>query len=148
MGASVPAIGGVFKASAMGASARGQERELDDAAVQAEENALIAKSQGNFNALKHQNEAEQIFGAMRVATAASGIEGNSGSALSVLRQSYKNAELDRLSILYDSKLKQLDSENKASIYRRKSDTIAETTKLNQFATLVGAGGDAYKQESE
>lgn len=145
MGASAPVIGGGVQAYAMGREAQAQTEALSQEASQQRENAKIALENGRFNANKQQLQSEQIFGSMKADRGASGISSDSGSPLEVLRQSYTNAEMDRLTIVYNSEIQSANARSRASALDRQASAINESLPYRQASALLFGAGKSYAQ---
>ena len=105
-------------------------------------NAELIREAGAFNANRQQLEAQRVFGGIKADIAASGITQESGSALEILRQSYSNAELDRLTILYESELDAIGALNRSQTLGAQAESIKKTTPLRQATTFVRYAGFA------
>lgn len=138
----IPIIGGFFNAQAI--------KEQDEQVAQAlwrdkelmEKNAEIAREAGAYNAARQQDSAFKAFGATRADYAASGVTQDSGSVVDILRESYANAELDRLNIIHGAEMDALDYENKASGLHEQVDAVRRTSGKRQLAALLGGFSQA------
>jgi hypothetical protein len=133
---------GFFNADATAKEGKAQVDALENEALQYEKNAFYIREAGKFNANRQQIEATQIFGAMRAGTAASGIEQDSGSALEVMRQSYTNAELDKLTILHEAEIKAINASNRASALQSQASGVRRATDMKILSSLLGGGMNA------
>lgn len=150
MGAAAPIAlaGGVL--SAYGSLSEGQAKSaaLEEEARAAEENAVIARKAGKYNALKQSIVADKTIGSMNADYASSGISSDSGSVMDVLRSSHINAELDRQNILYESEMKARNYESRAKAARQGASSAQSAGTINAFASLFSAGANAYAKAGD
>lgn len=109
---------------------------LEDAAT-LRNNVTTYRELGAFNAMKQSLEAKQVIGGVKVGYAAAGVEGASGSAMEVLRQSYRNAELDRLTILYEAEVQAIDAGNRANAAAAQARAVKRAGQTRGIAAVAG-----------
>ncbi len=119
-----------------------QQRALEAEAEAAEQNAFMAREEGRINSERQQAEAQQVFGSMKAGYAASGVTSDSGSVLEVLRQSYTNAESDRLNILYGAEMEAVNYENRAQAARYAASQTKKMAGFRAFTSLFRGGAQA------
>lgn len=84
----------------------------------------------------------QALGQQRAASAESGIDPNSGSALDVQLQSTRNAELDALQTRYEGILTGQNYEQEGRMYRYQADTLRQSASRARTASYVSAAASA------
>ena len=116
---------------------------LEEEARASEENAIISRQAGIYDAQKQSLIAKKTIGAMKADYAASGVSSDSFDALEVLRESHTNAELDRQNIVYQSEMKAKNYSRRSKAAREGASATREAATINAFASLVSAGASAY-----
>jgi len=117
MAAAVPLVGGAI--GAYGAIQQGQmtSDSLNQQADSLTQQAAEAEKKGEYDAMRQQIIAGRKIGAAEAAFAASGVSGDSGSAMAVLQASHMNAELDRLNIIHGAHVRAINYRNQATLNR-------------------------------
>lgn len=133
---------------AYGAKQDAQQRafELEAEAKDAEQNAIMAREAGRYNAQRQGIIAAKTIGGIRADYAASGVTSDSGSALEVLRESHANAELDRQNILYGADARARNYEARASSARAGARGVRGAGDINAFAALFNTGARIASRE--
>ncbi len=80
----------------------------------AENQAIAARQQAGANAEMQRRSSEKKIGSMQASYAASGVS-IEGSALDILEESARNAEMDRQNIIYGGELRAIGSEGTAML---------------------------------
>jgi len=122
--------------SVYGAIQQGQMTSdtLNTQAQNLDAQAKEAESKGQYDAMREQLISGQKIGTSVAAYGASGVAGNSGSALDVIQASHQNAELDRMNILHGADIRAINYENQASMDRYG----AQSAKLGSYWQALGA----------
>jgi hypothetical protein len=115
MSAAIPIAGAGL--SAYGSIQQGQMTSdtLNTQAKNLTAQAAEAESKGQYDAMREQVVSGQKIGSSIAAYGASGVAGNSGSALDVVQASHQNAELDRQNILHGADIRAINYQNQASM---------------------------------
>lgn len=145
MGAAAPVLiaGGILNAKSMADQTDAQSNALEEEAAIQEKNATLIREAGKFNANKQQMEADKIFGGIAADTAASGISQDSGSTLAILNESYRNAELDKLNIQYESEIGAANALNRAAAARTQASGMRNALPFRALSSVLGGGVNAY-----
>lgn len=96
--------GAITSANAQSASAKSAANAAEYNAEVDRQRATVATQQGNANEEAQRRSAAIAMGRQTAATAQSGVDLSSGSALDLYQQSATNAELDALNIRYGAQL--------------------------------------------
>lgn len=128
----------VAAASKIKAGQNAKAKGEHDAAV-AERDAGVARDQANALALRQQREATKIMGGMRAAYGAAGVTVE-GSPLDVIEESAGQAELDRLTILYNGELKATGLQDNAALSRAGGNAAADAGYVGAVGTMFNAYG--------
>lgn len=108
----------------------------------AENQAIAARQQASANAKMQRRSSEKKIGSMQAAYAASGVS-IEGSALDVLEESARNAEMDRQNIIYGGELRAIGSEGTAQLERYQGKNAMTSGYLSAAGSLFKAGASAY-----
>lgn len=108
----------------------------------ARQNAAVAQQQGVAAAAAQQRDAARKIGSMVAGYGASGVAG-SASALDVLADSARMAELDNLTTKYNYQLKALGYQDEANL----QDSNASNSRTSGVLGAVGAGLRGYSDFS-
>lgn len=108
-------MGGIVRIFGSLAQGESTARSYEYNADIASRNAIIAGQQGDAAAEAQQRDSRRAIGAMVASYGASGVQTDSGSPLEVLGDSARMAELDRLTILNNYKLKGQGFSQQASL---------------------------------
>jgi hypothetical protein len=126
-----------FIGTLMGGEASAMSSEYN--ASIARQNAAIAQQQGQAAMEAQQRTYRRAVGAGLAAYGASGVQSDSGSPLDVLADSARMAELDRLTIGYNAKLKAIGLEQNAVM-----DTMsAKTARTASYFQAADQAANAY-----
>ncbi len=117
---------------------KAQAKALERSAEAAEKSAQLEQEAAAFNAEKHALSARQVIGATEAGFGAAGVESTSGSVLAVMAASHINAEMDRLSIIYEGDIKAFGFRQQAALDRKAAKAAKAGGILSAFAT-AGAG---------
>ena len=142
MGAAAPAAAvgfGLLEMDAINQETKAQVNALNNEMNLQIKNAATIRAAGKFNAAKQELEGEHIIGSMKADVGASGVEGDSGSVFAVLKQSYRNAELDKLSLLYESEMSAVNAENRASTLKSQAIATNKVGETRKITSAVGTG---------
>jgi mannitol-specific phosphotransferase system IIBC component len=112
-----------YSVSASIQSGKANEAAAEANAQQAEMNATASRAQAAASAESHGREARKRIGLMEASYAASGVT-SEGSPLEILQQSERDAELDRLTILYGGETRALGYQGTASLDRSRGEAAA------------------------
>lgn len=102
----------------------------------AEQNAVIARQQGQVAVEAQQRDAARKIGAMVAAYGASGVQTDSGSPLDVLADSASKSTLDGLTIKYNYTLKALGFDTQAKLDRMGAKTARTSGILGGAASAL------------
>ncbi|SAL59690.1 hypothetical protein AWB71_03312 [Caballeronia peredens] len=103
-GAALGTVGAITSANAQAASSESAANAARYNAAADQSRATVALQQGNANEDAQRRQAALALGRQSAASAESGVDLASGSALDLYKQSATNAELDALNIRYGSRL--------------------------------------------
>lgn len=134
MGFLIKPIGSIYAGEANAAAANYN-------AQVAKQNSIIARQQGQAAMEAQSRDTQRTMGRAIAAYGASGVSGDTGSPMDVLADSARMAELDRLTIQYNSELKATGYEQQASLDFFKEKTARTSGYLN-------AAGDLYDSASK
>ena len=115
-------------------------RALKDQANSAESNAKAAQLKAQADAELQVIQSRKILGEQETGFAASGVSG--GSALAVLADSKINAEMDRLSILFDGDIRSANFRSEARSLRRQGSEAKRAGVLGAITAGFQGGGQA------
>jgi hypothetical protein len=140
------AYGGYISAAMSAVSAVSQAQQQKSAAKYnqkvAENQAIAARQQAASNAEMQRRSSAKKIGSMQAAYAASGVS-LEGSALDVLEESARNAELDRQNILYGGELRAMGSESTAALEKSRGDNAMSSGYLSAAGSLFKGASVAY-----
>lgn len=108
----------------------------------AENQAIASRQQAASNAEMQRRSAAKKVGSMQAAYAASGVSVE-GSALDVLEESARNAELDRQNILYGGELRAMGSESTAALEKSRASNAMTSGYLSAAGSLFKGASIAY-----
>lgn len=131
-GAGVQALGALRSGSKAKAAARYNARML-------RRSAAIARDQAAAEAIQHSRAARKTIGAMRAAYGASGVTVD-GSALDVLEESVRLAEIDNQTIKYKGELRAIGAESAAALEEREGRDAFQASRLSAVGTLMSGYG--------
>lgn len=132
-------------------SAKDKQEALMEEQQAQYENARNARITANYNAARQQTVASKKLGAIDADLAASGVDTNYGTSLAIIGESYKNAELDRMNIMWGGKISEMNAISRASAADSASGRAGTAAGISAFATLTsGAAGlmDKYGGSSK
>lgn len=131
-------------------SAVSQISQAQQAKNAANYNAQIASQQATAsrqvaaaNAERQRRNAERQLGSMQAGYSASGVSSSEGSALDILSQSARDAELDYQNIIYGGETQALGYENTARLERSRAANAMSSGYLSAAGTLATGAGKAY-----
>lgn len=120
-----------------------------------DQNAEIAAAQGRVAQELQQRQSSRQIGSMIAAYGASGVQVDSGSPLDVLADSARTAELDRLTIGYNTDLQVKNYRDQAQLQRMSAqqgvlaaatyNSAARAASTSGYINAFGAGLNAYAQ---
>lgn len=134
LSAAVGVAGAVTSANAQRASAESAANAADYNAAADNQRATVALQQGNANEEAQRRQASLAMGRQAGATAQSGVDLSSGSALDLYKQSATNAELDALNIRYGSQLQAQGLQSQTVL-----DSMSAQQSRNNASTAMTAG---------
>jgi len=138
--------GGVIAAGMSAVSAISQGQQQKSAAKYnqkvAENQAIGTRQEAAANAEKQRRAASKTIGSMQANYAASGVS-LEGSPLEVLEQSARNAELDRLNILWSGETRAQGYQNTASLEGARGSNAMASGLLSAAGSAMSAFG-SYK----
>lgn len=145
VGAIAQVFGGAMGAGASAKAGKAQAGAYEFNAEVNDQNAQLARQAADADILNLKRDAYQTIGAQRAGYGASGVSGDSGSALDVLANSTAQAVLDQQRRRYQGALQAQDQENQAAINRHNA-KIAKTGGQGIAAAQVLSGvGSAASQ---
>jgi hypothetical protein len=100
----------------------------------AENQAISARQQAAANAETQKRSAAKKIGSMQAAYGASGVS-TEGSALDILEESARNAEMDRQNIIYGGELRAMGSEGTAILEGSRASNAMSSGYLSAAGTL-------------
>lgn len=130
------AVGSIMQGEAQAGSAKFNARV-------AQQNAVIAQQQGAAAEAAQQRDAARQIGTMLANYGSSGVQVDAGSPLDVLADAARMAELDRLTIQYNTRLKAAGYETEAQLQRSQ----ASAARTSALFNAAGAGMDGYSTYS-
>lgn len=153
--AAMGAMGAVSSANAQAASANSAANAAEYNAEVDRQKSAVTLQQGNANEEAQRRSAAIAMGKQTAATAQSGVDLSSGSALDLYKQSATNAELDALNIRYGSQLQAGGFQQQATLdtmsaQQSRNNASAATTAgyLNAGASALSAYGTYTTQKSQ
>lgn len=108
-----------------------------------EHNAKVVQQQAEATALMHKENTKRIIGQTTAAYGASGISGDSGTALDVLSNSAQVAERDRQTILYKGRMNAMGYETDAQLERQTADNARSQSYKKAGGMVIEAASKAY-----
>jgi len=120
-----------------------QEAAADADARMAKQNQAIATEQAAAREDAFRRQGAQQLGRQAAATAQTGVDVGSGSAIDVIRQSAVNTELDAQTIRYQGLMQGFGFQRQAGLAQAKSKAIAAAVPLGVASTILGAASKAY-----
>lgn len=110
----------------------------------ANQQAVAAQQEAAANADRQRRVAQKQIGSMQATYAASGVS-LEGSPLEVLEQSARNAELDRLNILWSGQTRAQGYQATANLERARGKNAETSGYLSAAGSLFGASSNFAKQ---
>ena len=107
-----------------------------------EKNADRVEEMGEYTAFRHNMKVKKVLGAGRAAYAASGVT-MSGSAMDVMRESAVEGERDRLTILYNARVKADTMRDQASIARYRGEAAQAAAQYKAAGTVLSGAGSIF-----
>ena len=107
-----------------------------------EKNADRVEEMGEYTAFRHNMKVKKVLGAGRAAYAASGVT-MSGSAMNVMRESAVEGERDRLTILYNAKVKADTMRDQADIARYRGKAAQAAAQYKAAGTVLSGAGQIF-----
>lgn len=132
-------FGGLLSAGAQIEESQDRAYALESEAMAADENARLARLGGAYNAARQSMQSQKIIGGIETDIAASGVASDSVSALEVLRESHRNAELDRQNVVYGAELSAYNYTSRARAARAGAAATTKAGRMNAFNSAFGAG---------
>lgn len=126
--------GAITSANAQAASQQSAANAADYNAEVARQKASVAFQQGNANEEAQRRQAAMVMGKQAAATAQSGVDLSSGSALDLYKQSATNAELDALNIRYGAQLQAQGFQQQGTL-----DTLSAQQSRSNASSAMTAG---------
>lgn len=126
--------GAITSANAQSASAKSAANAAEYNAEVDRQRAAVAMQQGNANEEAQRRQAAIALGRQTAATAQSGVDLTSGSALDLYQQSATNAELDALNIRYGAQLQAQGLQQQGTL-----DTMTAQQQRNNARAATTAG---------
>ncbi len=126
--------GAVTSANAQAASQQSAANASDYNAEVDRQKAAVASQQGNANEEAQRRSAALAMGKQAAATAQSGVDLSSGSALDLYKQSATNAELDALNIRYGAQLQAQGFQQQGTL-----DTLSAQQARSNASSAMTAG---------
>lgn len=117
---------------------KAQKKMHDYNAAQLRQNAIIEQSQGNLREEAQRRKASQVAGQQAAAIAQSG-GGMGGSAADIMRESAINAELDAMTIRYESELKSKGLKNQAAGEQYAGEVARQAGYYNAIGSVLNTG---------
>lgn len=109
----------------------------------AEQNATASRQAASANAERQKRSAERQLGSMQAGYSASGVSSSEGSALDILSQSARDAELDYQTILHGGEMQARGYQNTANLERSRAANAMSSGYMSAAGTLIGGAGKAY-----
>jgi hypothetical protein len=135
-------IGGAVSAEATAREGAANAAELERSARQAETARLDAFRQGQLAVGRRRLETGRAMGAQRVAFAASGIDGSTGTAAAVAADSERMGELDALQLKANAYREAYGFGEQARGLRMRADQTRRNASTNVFNAIAGGVGGA------
>lgn len=135
-GSTVGAIGSIYSGQSTANALEVQAREND-------QNAKLAREQGDYNSMRAGMLAAQHIGGMKAGFGANGVESTSGSVLATLNASAMNAEMDVQNIQKGAAVKAINFENEASMERLGAGNAKTASYFNAFSQMTLGSGKAF-----
>lgn len=139
--------GGYIAAAASAVSAISQANQQKQAAKYnekvAENQAEAARNEAAANADMQRRRAAKQIGSMQASYAASGVS-TEGSPLEVLEESARNAELDRLSILWGGETRAQGFENTARLEKARGSNAMASGMLSAAGAAIKGAASVYQ----
>lgn len=132
--AAMAAAGAIASANAQASSAKSAANAAEYNAEVDRQRATVALQQGNANEESQRRQAAIAMGRQTAATAQSGVDLTSGSALDLYQQSATNAELDALNIRYGAQLQAQGLQQQGTL-----DTMTAQQQRNNARSATTAG---------
>ncbi|NOV24158.1 hypothetical protein E5S69_11610 [Cupriavidus necator] len=136
------ATGAVSSANAQAASAQSAQNAAEYNAAASAQRATVAFQQGNANEEAQRRQAALQLGKQRAATAQSGVDLASGSALDLYQQSATNAELDALNIRYGAQLQAQGYQQQSTLDSLSAQQAGNNARSAMTAGYLNAGASA------
>lgn len=128
-------------------SAQAQKDSANYNAQVAENNATAVRQQADARSQQQRVASQKAIGKMEAGFGASGV-GMEGSPLEILQQSARDAEMDRLNIIYSGELQARGFENTAGLERSKGSAAMTTGVFKAGSSLLtGSAGSLGKTSS-
>lgn len=142
----IAAVGAIV--SAVGSVKQGQAAQQagDFNAAVATQNAGIAQQQGDVAVAQQQVQGEKTIGAQTAAFGASGVQGGTGSALDLLRQSTAQSSMDAANIRYNYNLKGESDITNASIDTFSGNTASQNGYYSAAGNLLSGVSNVYRSQ--
>lgn len=109
-------------------------------AAVAEQGAVASRQQAAANAAAAERESRKRLGAMEASYGASGVNLSEGSPLEILQQSARDAEMDRLNIIYGGEVRAGGYSNTATLDRYRGEAAETSGYLRAGSELLGGYG--------
>lgn len=110
----------------------------------AQQNAQIAKQQGEAAAEQQQRETQRKIGAMVANYGASGVDASTGTPLDVLTDSVQQGTLDQLTAKYNYSLRAAGAQDDAGLDQSAASNATASGYLNAAGTALGGAGNAMR----
>ena len=120
-------------------AAKSQKAMHEYNAQVAENNAIIARQNAEFENEKHKDNLRRLLASQKASFSASGVT-RTGSTLDVQLDTVTQGELDSLTILYGGNLKASGAEQSAVSQRMAGDAAVQEANSKVGATLLAGGG--------
>lgn len=138
--ATVAAAGvGAYASYAQG---QAQKEASEFNAKVAENNAMAAEQQGQFDAQQIRDKNRRLVASQRAAYAASGVDPNSGSPLDVYRDTKISGELEALTAIYTGRTSANAQTAQASLDRARANSASNAGTLGAASSLLGGAVSA------
>jgi hypothetical protein len=137
------AIGSAISAVSQISQAQQAKNAANYNAQIAEQQATAARQTASANADRQRRSAERQLGSMQAGYSASGVSSSEGSALDILSQSARDAELDYQTILHGGEMQARGYQNTANLERSRASNAMSSGYMSAAGTLIGGAGKAY-----
>ena len=107
-----------------------------------EKNAGRVEDMGRYTAFRHNMKVKKALGAGRAAYSASGVT-MSGSAMDVMRESAVEGERDRLTILYNAKVRSETMRDQAQIARYRGRAARQAAGYSAAGSVLSGAGQVF-----